>query len=87
MLSFACRTRTVALMVVYFHARRSGLTSPGKFKAPPWVSPLVSSPHATELCVGRGPLHYQAFGKLVQELAKEPLENSSSFIYGPWPHP
>lgn len=39
-----CRTRTVALMVVYFYAQKSGLPSPGKFTPPPWASPLVSPP-------------------------------------------
>lgn len=39
-----CRTRTVALMVVYFYAQKSGLPSPGKFMPPPWALPLVSPP-------------------------------------------
>lgn len=46
----------VALTIVYFTAPKSGLTSSGKFVAPPWALRLVSPPHPCDLCMGKGPL-------------------------------
>lgn len=76
-----CRTRVVALTIVYFTAPKSGLTYPGKFVAPPWALRLVSPPHACDLCMGKVPLPSPAFCSLEWGQAWESLERLSSIIY------
>ena len=82
-----CRTRTVALMVVYFYAQKSGLPSPGKSCPLPGHYPLSHHPHADELHVGKGPPHHPpAFHTLGRSQLRRCWKDSS-FIYGPWPRP